>query len=310
MATTGSERAGAPATGDATLAGIGFMLLGMFMFSANDVLGKWLVASVSVGVVLFFRSVAALVMLAPMIARAGPASLWPREKLGLHMLRGLLSALETATFYWAVVYLPLADVVTFYLAGPIFVTVLAVPLLGESIGWRRSLAVAVGFIGVLVALQPSAAALTGPAVIAFAGSLLYALLIVTTRMLKGTADVTLITWQVGASLLTGLVLALFHWTTPTLPELALIALLGVVATLAHMAINRSLKLAPASVTVPYQYSLIVWAVLFGFIVFGDVPGWHVVLGSAIICGAGLYIFLREEWLKRQGGTNPSSAPMN
>jgi len=282
------------------IAGILFMLLGMFMFSANDVLGKWLVASLSVGMVLFVRSIAALIMISPMLARAPAGSLWPRDRLAVHAGRGLLSALETALFYWAVVYLPVADVVTFYLAGPIYVTVLAVPLLGETIGWRRTLAVLVGFTGVIIALDPSAATLTAPALIAFVGSLLFAALILSTRMLKGTPDVTLIAWQVGGSLVTGFVLALFHWTEPTWTQVGLIAVLGIVATLAHMAVNRSLRLAPASVTAPYQYTIIVWAVLFGYLAFGDVPSFNVVIGSVIICAAGFYIYLREQKVKGGG----------
>ena len=94
-------------------------------------------------------------------------------------------------------------------------------------------------------------------------------------------------------------LAPFGWVTPTRARLALLALLGMVAMVAHVCVNRSLMLAPASTVVPYQYTTIVWAVLFGYLVFGDVPDVCMLTGAAIIIGAGLFIFLREQQLARR-----------
>ena len=93
----------------------------------------------------------------------------------------------------------------------------------------------------------------------------------------------------------------FGWVTPSLSSLALFAVAGCISVSALLCVNRSLKLAPASVVVPYQYSMIVWAVLFGLIVFGDVPSTATIVGAAIIIGAGLYIFLRERKLGREEG---------
>ena len=99
----------------------------------------------------------------------------------------------------------------------------------------------------------------------------------------------------------GAVTAPWSWVTPGPGDLVLLALLGVVALGGHMCVNRSLKLAPAAVVVPYQYTQIVWAVLFGWLVFGDVPETGLYVGSAIIVGAGLYIFMREQTLARRPG---------
>jgi len=95
------------------------------------------------------------------------------------------------------------------------------------------------------------------------------------------------------------VLAPVGWVTPGWSDLALLALLGVVAMVAHVCVNRSLVLAPASTVVPYQYTTIVWAVLFGYLVFGDVPDAYMLTGAAIIVAAGLFIFLREQQLARR-----------
>src|SRR5258705_8239759 len=145
----------------ARLAGIALMLLSIFMFSFGDALGKFMVATYSVGQLLWLRACAALIVLLPMIwrHRAGFAQL---ERPWLQLLRVTLSTLEVAAFFLATVYLPLADVITYYLASPIFVTALSGIVLGERVGWRRWTAILVGFCGVLIAMRPSAPPLSWP----------------------------------------------------------------------------------------------------------------------------------------------------
>jgi drug/metabolite transporter (DMT)-like permease len=275
-------------------AGIAFMLLGMFMFAVNDVLGKWLVATYAVGQVLLIRSTAALVVLAPAMARQGAASLISAPNRGLQTLRVALSTLEVAFFYWAVTYLPLAETVTFYLAGPIYVALMAGPLLGERITARRWVAIGVGFVGVVIALNPGGAAFGWPALIALVGSLAFAAMMIVTRQLKGTPDTTLVAWQTGAALIAGLVLAPFAWVEPSWRDVLLMSLLGIVAMFAHMATNRALKLAPASTVAPYQYTMIVWVVILAYLAFGEVPALSTVIGASIIIAAGAFIFWDEQ----------------
>src|SRR5712671_6286301 len=148
-----------------TMAGIGLMLTGIALFSINDALGKWLLATYSVGELLLVRSATALILLAPFVRQVGFAAFTRAPRPGLQIMRVVLSTLEVAMFFWAVSYLPLADTVTFYLAGPIYVTALSVILLGEGVGWRRWTAVVVGFAGVMLAMRPTAASLTLPALI-------------------------------------------------------------------------------------------------------------------------------------------------
>src|SRR6185312_12021107 len=119
------------------LAGILLILLGNFMFALNDAMGKWLVASFSVGQVLFVRSIGSLIVLGPMLVRQGIAPLARPEKPWLQALRVLTATADTVFFYAAVIYLPLADVMTFYMAGPIYVAALSHIFLGEKVGWRR-----------------------------------------------------------------------------------------------------------------------------------------------------------------------------
>ncbi len=292
---------------DRTLAGIGLMLAAMFAFSLNDVMGKWLVATYGVAQLLLIRSFAAALMLAPAIRSAGWREILAPERPWLHALRAFCSTAEVALFYWAVIYLPLADAVAFYLASPIFMTLFAVVLLKEKVGWRRWLAVLIGFIGVLIAVNPTGQGVGWPALIAITGTILFAALNILTRKLAGTNEVTLVSWQVASALLFGLAVAPFRWVETSWRDLAALMLLGIVANLAHMGVNRSLKYAPAAVVAPYQYSIIVWAVVLGFLFFGDWPASHVFIGSGIIVGAGLYIFVREQIRAREKAKALSSA---
>src|ERR1700716_2602674 len=155
------------------LAGIGLMLLSIFMFSFGDALGKFMVGSYSVGQLLWLRACAALLVLSPMIWRHRAAFIH-LERPWLQLLRVTLSTLEVAAFFLAVVYLPLADAITYYLASPIFVTALSAIVLREHVGWRRWSAILIGFAGVLIALRPSSQTVSWPAMIALGGSLSFA----------------------------------------------------------------------------------------------------------------------------------------
>jgi drug/metabolite transporter (DMT)-like permease len=273
--------------------GILLMLLGVFIFAVNDVLGKWLVATYTVGQVLLIRSIAALLALAPLIARAPAGSVLKPATPGRQFLRVVVSTLEVGLFYAAVAFMPLADAMTYWLAGPIYVVVIAAVFLGEKVSALRWALVGAGFIGVVLALWPSAETLTLPALIAIVGSICFAIMTVMARSLRGTPDVTLVTWQTVGALIGGIALLPMGWVTPTPFDFALLSLLGVVALSAHMCITRAMKLAPASVLTPYTYTLIVWAVILGWLVFGDVPSWNVFAGAAIIVAAGLTLFIVE-----------------
>jgi drug/metabolite transporter (DMT)-like permease len=291
---TAANRALPPDDTQNVAGGISLMVLAIFVFSLNDALGKWLAGTYPVGQILLFRGAAALLVLAPMLVRIGPAALLAVERPGLQILRVAFSSGEIACFYIAVAALPLADTMTYYLASPIFVTVLASLILRERIGWRRWSAVVAGFAGVVLALQPSALAFGWPAFVALLGSVLFSFLMIATRSLRATPDIVMVAWQMIGSLILGIVVAPFQWVPVAPVDVALLAVVGVVSMLAIGMVNRSLKLAPASVVVPYQYTLIVWAAILGYLVFGDVPDRLVVIGAAIIIGAGLFIFLREQ----------------
>ncbi len=270
--------------------GIAMMLLGDFLFAVNDIVGKWLVATYAAGQVLLVRSIAPLIVLLPFVIRDGGRSLFVLERPRLQLARVVTATAELLFFYTAVAYLPLADVMTFYLAGPIYVAAVSPWLLGERVDRRQWLAIAAGFAGVVIVLAPSGGVFGWPSLVSLAGALCYAMMVVQSRQLRGTPDKVLVFWQTIGALIGGLVTGPAHWLTPTLVDAALLAMLGVVAMLAHVCIARSLKLAPAAVVAPIQYSLLLWGILFGYLVFGDRPRPTMLIGAAIIIAAGLALY--------------------
>lgn len=277
--------------------GILFMLLGTALFTFNDALGKWMVASVAVGQLLFIRSAAALAILLPMVHRAGWRQVFVLEQPGRHTVRLALIVAEVACFYLAVRHLPLADVMAVYQATPLIVTVLAIPLLGETVGWRRGIAVAVGFGGVLLVLQPQAGVFTAPALIALAGSLAYALMMIATRKLRSTGALSLIVYHTLAVGAAGLLTLPWGWSPVGMQDIAYLALIGVVATLAHMSMNQALRLAPAAMVVPYTYTSLLWAILLGWLFFADLPTMPMLVGAGIIVASGLFVLHRERLVR-------------
>ena len=245
--------------------GVLVMLAAMFLFSLNDALGKWLVASYSVGQVLLLRSAAALIVLLPFLLRTGIANVVRAERPMLQFARVVFSTAEVFCFYWAVYFLPLADVMTYWLAAPIYVAALSPFLLKEKVGPIRWIAIALGFVGVLVALTPSGEVNPLAIVVSVIGTLAFALMVVTGRTLRGTPDKTLVFFQILGALAAGLVLAPFDWSMPTGPDFVLLATLGVVSMVAHMCVNRAVKLADAAAVAPLQYTLLPWAIVLGYL---------------------------------------------
>lgn len=272
--------------------GILVSLLGMLLFALNDTMGKWLVATYSVGQVLVIRSIAALVILVPLLWH-NRTRLFPVERPWLQLARVAAASFEVFAFYYAVITLPLADVMTYWLAAPIYVAAASPWLLGERVGPWRWAAILLGFAGVVIALRPGEASFSLPILVSLVGSFMFAFMILGARMLRSTADGALVLWQTLGALVAGLATAHVGWVTPTPGDFALLSLLGIVAMLAHLLIARSLKLADAATVAPLQYTLLLWALIFGWLVFGDVPETAILAGGGLITASGLVIWLGE-----------------
>ncbi len=271
------------------LAGILLMSAAVLLFSINDVLGKWLVATYSVAQVLVLRSIAALLVLAPLVKRDGVHHLLRPPRMRIQILRVACGTLEVGSFYWAVSMMPLADTMAFWMACPIFVAVASAVVLQERLKPARLAAVVLGFVGVLLALGAGLDSGWLPMAIALFGVCCYTGYLMATRALRGSPASVLAVYQMGSALVFGLVMLPFAWVPPGLLDVVLLMLLGVVGAGAHLMVTHSLALAPAAVVVPWQYAMILWAILFGWIFFGDVPEPVMLAGVAVIIAAGFWL---------------------
>jgi S-adenosylmethionine uptake transporter len=279
-----------PRSGTAGL-GIVLYLAGVGFFALNDALGKWLVADYSVGQLMMLRSIGAGVVLAPMILSLRVNVIDPRRPW-LQALRVVCAAVDTFAFYYATRTMPLADVMTFYMATPLITTAMSAVLLGEHVERFRWIAVLVGFVGVLIALRPSPQMFSWGAPIALFGATSFALSQTLTRELRGIHWLPLVFWQFVSGGLLGAATVPWAWTTPGLFDLGLMFLVGVVAMGCFICLVRALALAPASVLAPLQYSAIVWAAILGWLIWHDAPTLPILIGNAVIIGSGLYVATR------------------
>ncbi len=210
----------------------------------------------------------------------------------LQVFRVLCMAVDTFAFYLATRFMPLADVMTFYMASPLIVTALSAPLLGEKVERFRWIAVAIGFVGVVIALRPSSQMVSWASPLALFGATMFALSQTLTRKLRGAHWLQLTVWQFAGGGLIGAATIPWAWTRPNAFDLGLMALVGIVSMLSFILITRALALARAAVLAPLQYSAILWASLMGWLVWRDAPTLPIIAGNAVIIGGGLYLAAR------------------
>jgi S-adenosylmethionine uptake transporter len=281
--------------------GISLYLAGVGFFAANDALGKWLMGNnYSSAQLLFVRAIGAVLVLAP-IMLAAKVSFRLKGNLWLHACRLLLQTLDSYCFYLATWYLPLVDVMTFYMSAPIILTAVSGLFLRERVGPYRWSAVIVGFIGVVIALAPGSQTsldsdtLKG-SLIALTGAAGFAVSLAMTRRLRDNNPMPMVLWQFIIGGIIGAALCTLRWTPPSAIDFGWMLLLGIVAAGCFLLITRALALAPASLLAPFQYSAIFWAGLFGWLVWFDTPTPRIILGNAILIASGLFVFYRERKL--------------
>jgi drug/metabolite transporter (DMT)-like permease len=195
----------------------------------------------------------------------------------------------------------LAENIAISFAGPLFVTALATPLLGEFVGWRRWMAVLVGFAGILVMLRPSGTGLNWYALLPLGAAVFGGLRDVLTRRISGTeSSVSILLISTIAVIGAGLVTAGFgDWSKLTIMDIGLLAVTGLLSGTAHYLLIQAFSTGEASLVAPFKYSSLLWGVLIGTLVWGDLPDQWMILGSILVVGSGLYILHREMLRKRK-----------
>jgi drug/metabolite transporter (DMT)-like permease len=278
-----------------------FLMLGaVFFLSSMDVAFKLLVEHYSSFQVIFLRSAMSLPFFAGWIVFTD-MSRFRTAYLPGHLLRGLLGIVMLFAVGECFRELQLADAYTLFFAAPLVITLLSGPVLKEPAGPVRIIAALAGFIGVIVALQPSAGSwVSYGALMGLAGMLAYAFSSLLLRRLGGRDHtVTIAFWFVSVVCAGSAVLALPRWQPVATAHWPHILLLGLTGALGQAMLTAAFRRASVAVVAPFDYTHMIWAVVYGLVFWGYLPGWRVWAGAAIIMASGLFILLREQHSRRR-----------
>lgn len=278
-----------------TLKGIGLMLLAMAILPAIDVIAKHMgQAGTPVLQLVWARLTFGAVMTLPFALReTGPRGLLP-DRPFLHGLRASLLMLATFLFFYSLKFLPIADALAIFFVQPLVLTALSPLILGERVGPRRWIAVAVGFVGTLIIIRPGFADVNPGVLFALGSGTSLALYFLMTRRIAGRAKAIVTTFHtnlLGGLIATALVPLVWDW--PTLTDWLLLVALAAIANLGHYFIVRAYDHAEASLLAPLAYTEMVTSTVLGWAFFGDFPDGFTFLGVAILIGSAIYISARE-----------------
>jgi drug/metabolite transporter (DMT)-like permease len=277
------------------LKAIVFMLTAVAAFSGMDTFLKLLSVHYPPIQVVALRGAAAIpFMLLPLVVMGRLRILKP-VRIGMHLMRGVLMLLVLITFVYAVRALSLADAYAIFLAAPLIVTALSVPLLGEHVGWRRWVAICVGLVGVITMLQPSASSLVSwGAVAAFISATGYAFNAIALRIITRTdTTASVVFWMIGLMTLVAVCIAAPHWVPIRREDWALLAAIGVFSTIAQHLLTEAFRNAAPSVVAPFEYTALLWGIAIDRVVWGVFPTSRVYIGGGIVIASGLYLIWRE-----------------
>ena len=278
------------------LNGIALTLVAMAILPNLDVVAKFL-GQQGIPVIevvwarLFFS---ALITLPLVSARLGVRALWPREP-AIHSVRAVFLAGSTGLFFWALIYLPIADTLAIFFVQPLVITLLSPFMLGEHVGIRRWSAVAVGFLGTLIIIRPGFQVLNPGHLLALGAGISMALYMVITRRVAGRQDALATTFHTNAAgaLIVSLALP-FIWVQPGLQQWGEFVLLALIATAGHYLLVRAYDFAEASLLAPLGYTEMISAVAVSWWFFGDFPDRWTFLGVGILIASAIYIAYREK----------------
>jgi drug/metabolite transporter (DMT)-like permease len=274
--------------------GVAFMCLGAICMVGLDVSARILLETYSLPQLVVLRCGFSVLLILIYTAARGELANLRSNRPGWHVARSFLMAGSMFSFFHALRHIPLADVITIAFAAPLIVTALSRPVLGEPVGPWRWAAVIAGFCGVLVVLQPGSGLMHPAAMFALLGAVLYASLSLTARKLRTTEST--IALSIYLFVVPGLIGAggsFANWIAPDAVAWALFMACGFFGGLAFVFINAAYRRAQAALVVPFEYTGLIWAVIAGYLVWGEVPGANTLLGAGIIIASGLFILFRE-----------------
>jgi drug/metabolite transporter (DMT)-like permease len=273
------------------------MLLAVFCVTIMSVQAKLIGIEYNAVQITFARAIVVLILLMPFIYKLGGLNFLKTKKPFLHFFRGLAGLIGNVMFFLAFQRLPVADVTVISQAVPIFSCILAIIFLGETIGWRRWTAITIGFLGVIIAINPSVN-IAVASLYALGGTLMWSTTIIFLRLLGSTEHpVKTVFYFMLVSVLITSIFQPFLWKEPSFEVILLIIGIGIAAFLTQLLMTYALQKAPASIVSPFNYTGIVWAIIFDYIIWNAHPMFATIFGGIIITISGIYIFKREAKIK-------------
>ena len=296
-----------------SIQGIAALVLAIFIFSLQDIAVKWIGGDYPVLEIVVFRSLIALPCTFLFLRYEGIQGLPTTQQSGLEYLRGFFLFMSFTTYMMGLAALPLADVAAIRNSGPLMITLLSVVWLGEKVGPRRWLALIIGFIGVLLIVKPGSGTFNLGSLFVLTATLFYALSVMVTRKLQTTdSSATMAYYSSLVYLVVAFILAplagvvgeipdahpsiafLFRgWTMPTLLDWVIMCGLGLVWAGGMYFVARAYSLAQASVVAPFEYAPLLFNVMWGFVLWREVPTWMTWVGALLTLLSGIYIYYRE-----------------
>ena len=260
----------------------------------TDGLSKFLTADFPPGEIMFFRATFVFIPIVIMTWRTGGLASIRVVNWKGQLARGLCALITSFLFMVAIKELPLADITAILFASPIVLTALAPYFLGEQVGWRRWIAVVVGFCGVLVMIRPGGDMILWPSLLALAATVMLSFRDIATRTLAKT-DTTnsIMVCTTGCVALGGLATIFWGWRMPDAGGFALLMATGTLQGIGHYFLVSAFIHGEAVVVAPFRYFSLLWASLYGYFLFGDLPGPATMTGASIVIVSGLFIFYRE-----------------
>ena len=273
------------------------MLLAVFCVTIMSVQAKLIGIEYNAVQITFARAIVVLILLMPFIYKLGGLNFLKTKKPFLHFFRGLAGLIGNVMFFLAFQRLPVADVTVISQAVPIFSCILAIIFLGETIGWRRWTAITIGFLGVIIAINPSVN-IAVASLYALGGTLMWSTTIIFLRLLGSTEHpVKTVFYFMLVSVLITSIFQPFLWKEPSFEVILLFIGIGIAALLTQLLMTYALQKAPASIVSPFNYTGIVWAIIFDYIIWNAHPMFATIFGGIIITISGIYIFKREAKIK-------------
>jgi drug/metabolite transporter (DMT)-like permease len=280
--------------------GILLMIIATILFAGASAASKWLVGIYPVGEVLFLRSLSSLIAGAAVILPVSGLSVFATQRPRDHILRGMSQSISQLSLLLAFSLMPLAGAVAINFSSPLFAALVSIVWLRERAGAARWAALLIGFIGVLIVTNPGANSLTLGALFALVNAIMYGSVTVAVRGMTRTESAnTLVIWQLTVLAFFHSFLLFFGWRWPTLFDAVLLFGTGFTNAIGQWFWTKALHLAPAAAVTPFYYLMLVWSLIIGFLVWGDVPTLSLLIGSAIVVTTGLFLFLREARLQRR-----------